>query len=76
MIGIEGTLALLGEKVRRAQLLYPWPTDGSPVRTMLIALMEEVGELAKELLENGSAQRVREEALDVCVVAFRIVAGE
>lgn len=41
-------------------------------RHTLAALTEEVGELAKELLEGGRRERVRAEALQVACVAIRI----
>ncbi len=39
---------------------------------LFAALGEEVGELARELLEGGTPQRIREEAIQVACVALRI----
>lgn len=39
---------------------------------LLAALAEEVGELAKALLENHRPDRIREEAIQVACVAIRI----
>ena len=40
---------------------------------LLAALVEEVGELAKELLENGNTDHSRAEAMQVACVAIRIM---
>jgi NTP pyrophosphatase (non-canonical NTP hydrolase) len=40
---------------------------------LLAALMEEVGELAKALLQNKGADEVRKEAIQVACVAVRII---
>ncbi len=41
-------------------------------RHLLAALMEECGELAKELLQNGNTVNAYKEALQVACVAMRI----
>lgn len=50
----------------RARRMFP------DVEFGLAALTEEVGELAKELMDNPSSCRVLEEAIQVAVVACRI----
>ncbi|MFZ4397650.1 MAG: hypothetical protein ACOYOU_18725 [Kiritimatiellia bacterium] len=40
---------------------------------LLAALMEEVGELAKEMLEHGNSRHARTEAMQVACVAIRIM---
>jgi hypothetical protein len=59
----------LNHEVECARVKHP-PCDR---KTFLVALAEEVGELAKELLEDGSEERVRAEALQVACVAMRMV---
>ena len=40
---------------------------------LLAALVEEVGELAKELLDNGNSEHAKTEAMHVACVAIRIM---
>ncbi len=60
--------ALITE-LSRARTLHP-PCSRE---RFMVALAEEVGELAKEVLEGGSEERVQTEALQVACVAMRIV---
>jgi hypothetical protein len=62
----NATLYELAAEIARAREKFP---DN---KHLLAALMEEVGELAKELLEKGPAARVRAEAIQVACVAIRI----
>ncbi len=60
---------LIDDELARARTKFPSNTH------MLAALMEEVGELSKALLECGPMtghQHVLEEAIQVAVVAIRI----
>lgn len=64
------------ENLRKARTKHPWPTDDDErvvLYKMLAALSEEVGELAKEVLEDGGDRRIYEEAGDVATVAIRIM---
>jgi hypothetical protein len=54
------------QEVERARTKHPGG------KHLTVALMEEVGELAKALLENEGSDRVREEAIQVACVALRI----
>ena len=54
-------------ELQRARKLHPGNEH------MLAALMEEVGELAKALLEGGNGKASREEAMHVACVAIRIM---
>ena len=63
---IPRTIFALAEEVARARAKFP----GN--RFMLAALTEEVGELARALLQRQGADRVRAEALQVACVAIRI----
>ncbi len=49
-------------------------TSTSYLKTKLVVLMEEVGELAKEILEKNDALAL-EEAVQVAAVAMAIVEG-
>jgi hypothetical protein len=60
-------LGQVGAEVQRAREKFP----GS--RHLMAALAEEVGELAKELLERGAGPTVRGEAMQVACVAVRIM---
>lgn len=60
------TLAAVTMEVDRARKKFP--TN----KHLLAALMEEVGELAKELQEYGPLERRNAEALQVACVALRI----
>jgi hypothetical protein len=62
----SATMLALSAEMQRARRKFP----GN--RLLLAALTEEVGELAKELLENRPRLRVREEAIQVACVALRI----
>jgi hypothetical protein len=61
------TLQAISDEVSRARAKFP---DNAH---MLGALMEEVGELSKALLENQGHQRVYDEAKQVACVAIRIM---
>lgn len=50
------------------------PTHHSYLKTKMVVLMEEVGELAKEILEKNDALAL-EEAVQVAAVAMAIVEG-
>lgn len=58
-------LADVGLEVRRARGLFPDPSG------LMTALTEEVGELARALLDE-STERVREEAIQVAAMAARV----
>lgn len=60
------SLTALMERVAKGRAKFP----GN--RFMLAALTEEVGELARALLQRKGPEEVRAEALDVAVVAIRI----
>jgi len=59
---LKGTL----EEISRARKKHPGNAH------LLVALMEEVGELAKSHLENESPERIWSEAKQVACVAARI----
>ncbi len=59
-------LAEIEAELARARTMFPG--DG----VTMLALMEEVGELAKATFEEPSA-RVRKEAVQVAVMAMRVV---
>jgi NTP pyrophosphatase (non-canonical NTP hydrolase) len=61
------TLSQLQAEVIRARRKFP----GNAL--LLAALTEEVGELARELLQRGGKERIRKEAYQVACVALRIV---
>lgn len=65
-VSVEHIADLIGE-VGRARGLFPSPAG------LLAALTEEVGELAKAILDE-SPERVRAEAIQVAAVALRIAA--
>lgn len=56
----------LCERIDEGRLKHPLP------RNLLVALMEEVGELARALLQGQDDLSVRSEALDVATLAMRI----
>ncbi len=58
--------AKLVAEVRRARAKFPSGKDLIP------ALMEECGELARELLQNGNTPHARVEAIQVAATAMRI----
>lgn len=60
------TLDLVAEEVKRARAKFPRNAH------MLAALVEEVGEVARALLDGEGGHRVREEAIQVACVAVRI----
>jgi hypothetical protein len=66
---LEDGFADLQTELRRARDKHPPCTR----ERFLVALIEETGELAKELLENGSYERIRAEAIQVACVAIRLV---
>ena len=51
-----------------------YPTDHAYLKTKMVVLMEEVGELAKEILERNDDLAL-EEAVQVAAVAMAIVEG-
>lgn len=51
-----------------------YPTDHAYLKTKMVVLMEEVGELAKEILEKNDKLAL-EEAVQVAAVAMAIVEG-
>lgn len=61
------TLAALSDEVKRTRAKFP----GN--RFMLAALTEEVGEVARALLQRKGSAEVRREAIQVAAVALRIV---
>ena len=64
----ELTANWIQDELKRARAKYPFNIH------MMVALTEEVGELAQALLEHGSgSERVREEAIQVACVAVRII---
>jgi len=67
MVELFAALADVGAEVARARERDP------ENRHLLGALAEEVGELAKELLEGGPSDRARAEAMQVACVAVRIM---
>ena len=61
------TQRLIAEEVARARAKFQSPAH------LLVALMEEVGELARACLQHGpSSVEAKIEALQVCAVATRI----
>jgi NTP pyrophosphatase (non-canonical NTP hydrolase) len=64
---MESTASDVAEEVMRARAKFPSNEH------LLAALMEEVGELAKALLEGESVERIRAEAAQVACVAVRII---
>lgn len=56
----------LSAEMRRARGKFPSATH------LVAALMEECGELARELLQNGNTPHARSEAIQVACVAMRI----
>lgn len=65
--GLFEALGQVGAEVERARAKFP------ENRHLLGALVEEAGELARELLEGGPSARVRAEAMQVACVAVRIM---
>lgn len=61
------TIVGIVQEVKRARTKFP----GN--KMLLAALTEEVGELAKALLQKLPADEVRKEAIQVCAVAVRII---
>jgi hypothetical protein len=61
------TMAALFAEVRRARTIHPGR------RQLLAALMEEVGELAKAIIEDAPREDIEEEAIHVAAVAIRIL---
>lgn len=62
----NATIGDVVEEVMRARTKWPGR------RHLLAALMEEVGELARAMLDNEGRERVRAEAIQVACVAVRI----
>lgn len=61
------TQVAVGEEVYRARCKFPRPDH------LLVALMEETGELARACLQHGPrSEQARREALQVAAVALRI----
>jgi len=65
--GVFEALVEVSSEVNRARNKFPTNLH------LLAALMEEVGELAKELLEHGNTAHARTEAMQVACVAVRIM---
>jgi hypothetical protein len=61
------TIKDIVNEVRRAREKFP----GN--RLLLAALTEEVGELAKAMLQDRPKDEIRREAIQVCAVAVRIL---
>jgi NTP pyrophosphatase (non-canonical NTP hydrolase) len=66
MTASAATVDALQEEMARSRAKFP----GN--RHMLAALLEEAGEVARALLQDQGANRVREEALQVAATALRI----
>ena len=64
---LDATLISVGGEVRRARVKHPGNAH------LLAALVEEVGELAKALLEREPRERLRAEAMQCACVAIRIM---
>ena len=62
----DRTIMALRAELDRARAKFPANDH------LFAALGEELGELARELLEGGSRKRIREEAIQVACVAIRI----
>ena len=62
----DRTIVALRAELDRARAKFPGNEH------LFAALGEETGELARELLENGTRKRIREEAIQVACVALRI----
>ena len=62
----DRTIIALRAELERARAKFPANAH------LFAALGEEVGELARELLEGGPRKRIREEAIQVACVALRI----
>lgn len=60
------TMAALVNEILRAKQKFP---SG---RQLLPALVEEVGELARALLQEGNSAHAKQEAIQVACVAIRI----
>jgi NTP pyrophosphatase (non-canonical NTP hydrolase) len=63
----EMTLDAVSEEVRRARKKFPGRAK------LLAALIEEVGELAKAMLQRKSLEDVEKEAVQIACVAIRII---
>ncbi len=63
---LPGTLQELGDEVIRARTKFPG------TKHLLAACLEELGELAKAMLQRKGEQAVRGEALQTACVALRI----
>lgn len=61
------TIIKINKELRRARKKFP---DNAK---LLAALMEEVGELAKALLQRAPASEIEAEAIQVACVAIRII---
>lgn len=63
----QGTLSLVEEEVRRSRQKFPGNEH------MLAALVEEVGEVARALLESKPRSDVVSEAVQVAATAVRLI---
>lgn len=63
----HGTVIDISKEVVRARTKFP----GN--RLLLAALTEEVGELAKAMLQDRPIEEIRREAIQVACVAIRII---
>lgn len=61
------TMIAISKEVFRARTKFP----GN--RLLLAALTEEVGELAKAMLQDRPREEIHREAVQVCAVAVRII---
>lgn len=62
------SLSLVSKEIERARRKFPNPAG------LMVALMEEVGELAQAMLQHGSeSERAKDEAIQVACVAIRIL---
>lgn len=60
------SVVMLRDELERARKKFPQGLHLVP------ALMEEIGELARELLQKGNTEHARKEAIQVACVAMRI----
>lgn len=67
MLPRKETLVSVSQEVARARLRFP------NREKLLAALVEEVGELARAMLDCEGADRVRSEAEQVACLAIRII---
>jgi NTP pyrophosphatase (non-canonical NTP hydrolase) len=66
-VATNATLHAIRSEVLRARAKFP------KNRKLLAALTEEVGEVARALLQDGNGQMSRDEAVQVAAIAVRII---